>query len=72
MTEPIEAGCVVAGAFWSHSPDARGVGIVVKRGRELWTQVPDDYVPVRVVVGDRARGGYRPADLTVVRDLRPS
>lgn len=61
----LEPGTVVLGPFYSDGRE--GVGVVVKRGRELWTRVPDEYVPVRPVKGDRVRCGYRPVSLTVVR-----
>lgn len=58
-------GDTVMGPFYSDTGDdqARGVGVIVARGRELWTQVPLDYVCVRVLAGDRASGGYRPESL---------
>lgn len=42
-----------------HSP---GVGVVDPRVMDGWSTV---YVPVRVLDGDRASGGYRPAELDV-------
>ena len=54
-------GTLVSGPFYSDGK--RGAGRVVARGRELWTRVGIDYVPVKVLVGDRASGGYRPQDL---------
>jgi hypothetical protein len=65
----IQPGTVVSGPFWSHSPDAKGVGVVVEQSRQLWTQVGDGYVPVKVLVGDRSRGGYRPDALSPVDGL---
>jgi hypothetical protein len=62
-------GTIVAGPFWSGDPTCKGVGVVVKRGRQLWTQVSEGYVPVEVIVGDRASGGYRPKTLEPVDRL---
>lgn len=60
----IKPGSYVTGRFYS---DGRyGVGIVVERGRPLWTRVGEGYVPVRVIKGDRIDGGYNPDDLIVL------
>ena len=59
---PIEPGMIVLGPFWSDG-EHLGVGIVVKRGRSLWTRVGEGYVPVKVINGDCVPGGYRPEGL---------
>lgn len=57
-----QPGAIVLGPFYS---DGRpGVGIIRPVGRELWTRVGNGYVPVEIIAGDRARGGYRPETLT--------
>lgn len=61
-----EPGETVFGPFWSDDDRPRGIGIVVASGREVWTRVPEGYVAVRVIVGDRVNGGYKP------ESLRPS
>lgn len=66
----LDPGTIVAGPFYDDDDRARGAGVIVARGRELWTRVPDDYVPVRVIVGNRCNGGYRPASLRAVSELR--
>lgn len=62
MTGELEPGTVVAGPFYGYGQHD-GVGVIVARSRELWTQVGEGYVPVRVIVGDRCNGGYKPANL---------
>lgn len=69
-TTRFEPGTIVAGPFFDDDDRARGIGVIVKPGRELWTRVPDDYVPVRIIVGNRCRGGYRPENLRAVSELR--
>jgi hypothetical protein len=61
MTD-LKPGALVLGSFYSDGRE--GVGIIVARGRELWTRVDEGYVPVRVIAGDRVAGGYRPENLT--------
>lgn len=65
-TEPIiEPGTIVSGQFFSNGN--YGIGIVAAVGRPLWTRVPEGYVPVKIVTGDRIDGGYRPEGLTIVK-----
>lgn len=66
----LEPGTVVVGPFWSDG--RQGVGVVVPRGRMLWTRTTAPYVPVRILNGDRIPGGYDPADLTPVPGLVPA
>jgi hypothetical protein len=66
-TNEPEPGAVVTGPFFSD--ESLGVGVVVKRGRPIWTRVGEGYVPVRVLKGDRASGGYNPEHLSVIRGL---
>lgn len=54
-------GTLVLGPFYSDGH--QGAGVVVARGRELWTQVGAGYVPVRVIAGNRVSGGYSPDSL---------
>ena len=61
QAKKLEPGRIVIGRFFSDRSE--GVGIVTRRGRELWTQVDDGYVPVRVITGNRCNGGYRIEDL---------
>lgn len=64
MTNNFQPGDTVFGPFWSDSPrNPRGLGIVTEPGRALWTRVPDGYLAIRVIVGDRASGGYAPDTL---------
>lgn len=65
----VKPGTVVAGAFWSDDDRPRGIGVVVARSRALWTQVPPQYVAVRVLHGDRISGGYRIENLTPIDGL---
>jgi hypothetical protein len=67
-TTPLTPGTLVLGPFYSD--DHQGVGVIVARGRELWTQVGEGYVPVRVIAGDRVPGGYRPESLTAITTYR--
>jgi hypothetical protein len=56
-------GTLVLGPFYSDG--RQGCGVIAKRGRELWTQVSEGYVPVMPIAGDRVRGGYRRENLIV-------
>lgn len=64
----LSPGTVVSGPFFSDR--SLGVGIIVRRSRDLWTQAPEGYVAVRVVLGDRCSGGYQPEGLTELPTLK--
>lgn len=60
--DELAVGTLVTGPFFSSG--AQGTGVIVKRGREIWTRVGEGYVPVKVISGDRCSGGYRRSSLT--------
>lgn len=73
-TTDLKPGTVVRGPFTiinAYDREyAQGVGIVQKRGKRYPYNVGPDHVPVRIVVGDRVSGGYRPESLTPITDLK--
>lgn len=66
MRDDLIPGVLVLGPFYSDGRN--GVGVIVKPGRPLWTRVGHGYVPVKILNGDRASGGYRPEGLVRVRE----
>lgn len=67
-TTNLQPGTVVTGPFYAD--ESLGVGVIAKCGRSLWTQVGEGYVPVRIIQGNRASGGYKADGLTALDELR--